>query len=113
MSEGSDVSVAREDEDYGVVVECLAFGDEFAADGCAACAYGADHLGVVVVESYDDWSFDFATDYGSHEFHRFLGCIGKAFGADLDGAVVVDVDRSAADNVPFVSGIEDHLAVLF
>ena len=75
-------------------------------------AYSTDHLGVVVVEGDDDRGFDFAADDGSHEFHRFLGCVGKAFGADLDGAVVVDVYRPATDDVPFVSGVEDHFAVL-
>ncbi len=112
MGERADVAVTREDEDDAVVVECLAFGDEFAADGCAACTDGADHLGIVVVEGDNDGSLDFATDDGSHEFHRFFACFGEAFCSDLDGAVVVDVDRAAFDDIPFVSGVKNHFAVL-
>ena len=95
-----------------MVEECLSFGDEFAADGCAASADGADHFGVVVVEGDYDGGFGLAPDDGTHEFHRFFSCFGETFGADLDGAVVVDVDRTAGYNIPFVPGVKDDLAVL-
>ena len=95
-----------------MVVEGLSFGDEFATDGCAACADRTYHLSVVVIERDHDGSLDFTPRDRTHEFHGFFSCFGETFGPDLDRTVVVDVDRSAADNVPFVSGIENHLAVL-
>ena len=112
MSKGADVSAAGEDEDDAVIEECLPFGDEFSADGGASGADGTDHLGIVVVEGDDDGGFDLAAGDGTHHFHGFLRGFGEAFGADLNGAVVVDVNRAATDDFPFESGVEDHLAVL-